>query len=108
LPKTDADVWLASAFAKYERVVALEKSLLKHSTDHKLSAAEEEKVAVALFAHRAEYELGVRAFEDVPLSKIVSDTKLVATVPKRAKSGPIVVTSALKQVRSKGSFRVLR
>src|SRR4029079_3012508 len=30
---------------------------------------------VALFAHRADYELGVRAFEDVPLSKIVSNTK---------------------------------
>jgi hypothetical protein len=40
--------------------------------------------------------------------KIVNDKKLVATVPVRAKSGPIVVTSALKQVRSRSSFRVLR
>jgi len=39
--------------------------------------------------------------------KIVNDTKLVAAVPRRAKSGPIVVTSALKQVRTRGSFRVL-
>jgi len=39
--------------------------------------------------------------------KIVSDTKLVATVPLRAKSGPIVVTSALKQVRTSTSFVVL-
>jgi hypothetical protein len=39
--------------------------------------------------------------------KIVNDTKLVTTVPRRAKSGPIVVTSALKQVRTKGSFGVL-
>ncbi len=40
--------------------------------------------------------------------RIVNDGKLVATVPKRAKSGPIGVTSALKQVKSKVSFRVLR
>jgi hypothetical protein len=40
--------------------------------------------------------------------RIVDDEKLVATVPFHAKSGPIVVTSALKQVRTRGSFRVLR
>ena len=39
--------------------------------------------------------------------RIVNDGKIVTTVPKRAKSGPIVVTSALKQVRTKGSFHVL-
>jgi hypothetical protein len=40
--------------------------------------------------------------------RIVNDQKLVTTVPKHAKSGPIVVASALKQVRTKGSFRVDR
>jgi len=39
--------------------------------------------------------------------RIVNDAKLVATVPKHAKSGAIEVTSALKQVKSKVSFRVL-
>ena len=39
--------------------------------------------------------------------RIVNDTKLVTTVPRRAKSGPIVVASALKQVRTKGSFHVV-
>jgi hypothetical protein len=40
--------------------------------------------------------------------RIISDQKLVTTVPRHAKSGPIVVTSALKQVRTRGSFRVVR
>jgi hypothetical protein len=40
--------------------------------------------------------------------RIVNDQKVVTTVPRRAKSGPIVVTSALKQVQTKSSFRVLR
>jgi hypothetical protein len=39
--------------------------------------------------------------------RIVNDGKLVTTVPRRAKSGPIVVTSALKQVHTKSSFSVL-
>jgi hypothetical protein len=39
--------------------------------------------------------------------KILSDGKLVTTVPRHAKSGQIVVTSALKQVRTKGLFRVV-
>ena len=39
--------------------------------------------------------------------RIVGDGKLVVTVPKRAKSGPIVVTSALKQITSRVAFRVL-
>jgi hypothetical protein len=40
--------------------------------------------------------------------RIVNDGKLLATVPKRAKSGPIAVSSALKQVKSKVAFQVLR
>jgi hypothetical protein len=39
--------------------------------------------------------------------RIVGDGKLVTTVPRHAKSGPIVVTSALAQARSRASFRVL-
>jgi len=39
--------------------------------------------------------------------RIVNDQKLVTTVPRHAKSGPIVVTSALKQTRTRGSFHVL-
>lgn len=39
--------------------------------------------------------------------KIVGDGKLVATVPRHAKSGPIVVTSALAQAHTRASFRIL-
>ena len=39
--------------------------------------------------------------------KIVSDSKLVATVPQKAKSGPVAVTSALKQVQTKTRFRIV-
>ncbi|HJU37806.1 MAG TPA: hypothetical protein VJ716_10365 [Gaiellaceae bacterium] len=39
--------------------------------------------------------------------KIVGDGKLVAKVPRRARRGPIVVTSPLKQVRSRGTFPIV-
>ena len=39
--------------------------------------------------------------------KIASDSKLVATVPQRARSGPIVVASALKQAQTKTRFRIV-
>jgi hypothetical protein len=39
--------------------------------------------------------------------RVVGDGKLVATVPQRARSGPIVVTSPLKKVQSKASFVIV-
>jgi hypothetical protein len=39
--------------------------------------------------------------------KVVSDGRLLATVPRSARSGPIVVSSALKQVQSEAAFPVL-
>ncbi len=39
--------------------------------------------------------------------KIVGDSKLVATVPERAKSGAIAVASPLKQVETKASFAIV-
>jgi hypothetical protein len=74
-PRTDADIWLATGFANYERIVALEKELLKKANGKELSEVNREKLALALFAHRADYELGARAGGDVPLSKIRSDLR---------------------------------
>jgi hypothetical protein len=39
--------------------------------------------------------------------KVVSDGKLVATVPRSARSGPIVVSSPLKQVQSRSPFPIV-
>jgi hypothetical protein len=70
LPKTDADLWLAIAFAKYERVVALENSLEKAAEDCCLSQTDHDRVDLALYPFRTEYALGSRAGGDVPLSKL--------------------------------------
>jgi hypothetical protein len=72
LPQTDADIWLAAAFADYERIVAQEKAT-RARNNGELTQAERDELAVALFAHRAAYLSAVRAGADIPLSEIKSD-----------------------------------
>jgi hypothetical protein len=67
LPKEDADVWLAVAFGGYERFVALENAFKEK--ENPLSRAAKEVLAVELFTHRAEYELGGRARPEVSLAR---------------------------------------
>jgi hypothetical protein len=74
LPKTDADIWLAVAFADYEKQVALEKAMVDQSPNHQVGREDREQLTAELFNARAEYELGVRAAGgDVPLSQIHQD-----------------------------------
>ena len=64
LPKADADTWLATAFADYERVVAREKA----------SGGSAEGVALALQSARSRYLSATRRLgRDIPLSKIQAD-----------------------------------
>lgn len=53
LPKTDADVWLTSAFAKYERVVAAENAYRGRSGG-RLSPADRQEVDLLLFRYRTD------------------------------------------------------
>jgi hypothetical protein len=66
LPKTDADIWLAAAFAEYERIVALEKAL---NANGKLTTSERDRLAVALNAARLRYMPAARSGGDVPLAR---------------------------------------
>lgn len=74
LPKTDADIWLAAAFAEYERVVALEKELLGKHKDGKLTQSDRDKLEVALFAFRSKYlTAAIRSGHDAPLAETKRD-----------------------------------
>jgi hypothetical protein len=75
LPKSDGDIWLTTAFADYERIVAREKALQAARPDGKLNEADRDELAVALFAHRSNYRSAVRAGADVPLAEIKSDIR---------------------------------
>ncbi len=75
LPATDGDIWLTSAFTQYERVVALEKALRRRAADGKLTAADRERLALALFASWTQYHTGARSRPEVSLLKIHSDVR---------------------------------
>ncbi len=74
IPKTDADVWLASAFRDYERIVALENGFSKRSKG-KLTPDDRDKLADAIYAHRAEFNLGARAHPEATLNDTRSDIR---------------------------------
>jgi hypothetical protein len=73
LPKTDADIWLATAFADYEKVVAHEQARRSRSGGGVLSTEDRDRQAVELFAHRSGYMAGARAEGDIPLAKTRPD-----------------------------------
>jgi hypothetical protein len=66
LPATDADTWLATAFADYERTVARENAMRER--DGGLNAGDRNRLGAELYGYRSQYLASARALEDVPLS----------------------------------------
>lgn len=74
LPKSDADVWLAAAFADYERIVTREQAVRKGAGSRPLNQAEQDVLDVSLFAPRSRYLTALaRSREDIPLNDIRAD-----------------------------------
>jgi Phospholipase B len=71
LPAGDGDIWLAAAFSDFEKIVALEKSLVAKAKDHKLDKDAQDRLAVARFGPLSRW-LGARQRigRDLPLSEI--------------------------------------
>ncbi len=75
LPASDADTWLAVGFAAYEKVAALEKALAKQHEDGQLTRDDRDRLALALFAYRSDYELGSRAAPEQPLARTKAELR---------------------------------
>jgi Phospholipase B/S-layer like family, C-terminal region len=75
LPAKDADIWLTTAFANYERIVALENALRQKAPAHVLQPDDFDQLGIELFYHRSVYELGRRSAKDVPLSQTKSNPR---------------------------------
>jgi hypothetical protein len=105
LPKADADVWLAVGFARYERIVALEKALQKRSGG-KLTAADQERLAVALFAPRSSYFFGARGQEEKPLSQTKADLRTDAWYEVASGKG-VLLLHQLRQLLGADAFDAL-
>jgi len=77
LPETDADLWLASAFADYERIVAHEKAIKARVHDGKLGIRDRERLALDLFAPASRYLTAVtrRGGKDIALAETRADLR---------------------------------
>ncbi len=69
LPKTEADSWLAAAFADYERFVARDVALHERAKNGKLSVADRDALAAALGGYRSRYLAAARAAGESPLAQ---------------------------------------
>jgi len=83
LPRTQGDVWLAAAFAEYERVISFENALKREAKDkflkgkeskESLAAEARDLVDLALFSHESKWLTAVRRLgRDLPLLEIKPD-----------------------------------
>jgi hypothetical protein len=71
LPRSDAEVWLASAFAEYEGIVALEKAVKSGANDGKLPQSSRDRLSLGLFVPASRFLAAVarRGGKDIPLSE---------------------------------------
>jgi hypothetical protein len=77
LPRSDADIWLAVAFADYEPIVAAEAAARSKAHDGHLGARDRERIAVSLFAPTSRYLAAVarRGGKDLPLRETRADLR---------------------------------
>lgn len=74
LPRSDGDIWLAAAFADYERIVAQERAIRARAKDRPLNREEQDRIDLGLFAPCSQYRTAVARWQaDVPLVEIRAD-----------------------------------
>lgn len=70
MPKTEADIWLAIAFADYERIIAQEKMLAADRPGGKLTDDDKKNLQTMLDRHKNRYERAIKRWgKDVPLAE---------------------------------------
>jgi hypothetical protein len=97
LPRSDADIWLAAAFADYEKLVARETALRARAKDRPLKPAEQDRLRLDLFAPRSLYlTAAIRHGGDVPLADI--STSLTSDEWYRIAAGKgVLLLAALRE-----------
>jgi hypothetical protein len=101
LPQSDADVWLATAFANYEKIAALDNALRKQAANKHLGRSDKEQLELALFAYRTEYEAGARAHPEAALEATRSDARQSDWYRVAAGKGVLLLHSLRSQMGAK-------
>jgi hypothetical protein len=107
LPASDADIWLATAFAEYESIVSHEKMIKSRAKDGRLGPDDRDHMALALFAPRCRYRTAVqRRGGDIPLRKIQADWARNEWYDIAAGKG-VLLLAALRSLMGDGPFETL-
>ncbi len=70
LPSTDADLWLAAAWAEYERVVAMEKAEGGRRELLSIFDAARDRTNMAMFQYRSQFMLAARSLPETTLATV--------------------------------------
>ncbi len=93
LPKSDADLWLTTAFADYERIVAQERQM---------KVVDEEKITLAMYAHWIKYRMAIqRLGKDIPLNSYQSNPRENDGYDLAAGKGVLVMAALRKELGAK-------
>jgi hypothetical protein len=105
LPKSDADIWLAAAFADYERIVAQEKALVARAHGGPLGARAREQIGASLFAPTSRYLAAVarRGGNDFALRETRADLRSDEWYDIAAGKG-VLVLAQLRAAMGDGPF----
>jgi len=100
LPESEADTWLATAFADYERIVALEQALKAHAKDRCLTLADHDRLSTALFGPTSRYLAAVtrRGGKDIPLSETRADLRSDEWYDIASGKGVLVLAELRKRI----------
>jgi hypothetical protein len=99
LAKNDGDVWLAAAFADYEKVVALEKALKHHAAGKTLEREAKDRLDVASFAPRSRWLSAVRRLgHDVALTSTAFDWQTNEWCDIAAGKGVLLLAALRKEM----------
>jgi hypothetical protein len=103
LPRTDADTWLAAAFADYEPIVAFEEA---HASTAETSPVLE-KIELALGGARSRYHAAVRRLgRDIPLNQTRATVRNAEWYEIAAGKG-VLLLAALRDQVGKDKFKTL-
>jgi hypothetical protein len=106
-PADDADTWLATGFADYERIVSREKALRYQAKKEKLGRTVEERIELDLFAPRSRWLTAARRLgRDVPLAETKFDWRSNEWYDIAAGKG-VLVLAALRQELGDETFLAL-
>jgi hypothetical protein len=104
LPASDADIWLAAAFADYEKIVAREQAIRAKAKGRALSPAENDRLRLDRFAPRSHYRTAaVRRGGDVALARITANLHSDDWYQIAAGKG-VLLLAALRQTLGDDAF----